>query len=150
MSAQTRIVADLRRHGHRVTPQRVIILEAMAARGGHMTAEEIYQLVSGDHPYINRSTVYRTLDMLSREHIISATDLGKGCTHYEVRRDEPHHHMVCQQCGQVAEVDHTLLEPLRLALKRKYDFSANIEHFAIFGICGACRRRASKSDRRSY
>ncbi len=144
MSEHTRIVDNLRRHGHRVTPQRVIILAAMAEHGGHMTAEQIYGSVRVAHPYINRSTVYRTLDMLSKERIITATDLGGGCTHYELHRDEPHHHMVCQQCGKVDEVDHTLLEPLQNALMRKYKFKANIEHFAIFGLCTVCQQRKPK------
>ncbi len=145
MSGHTTIVNHLRRTGYRVTPQRVIILEALQRQGGHMTAEDIYARVRAEHPYINRSTVYRTLDMLSKENIITVTDLGKGSVHYEMSSDEPHHHMVCQQCGKVEEVDHALLEPLQNSLLRKYKFKANIEHFAIFGLCHKCQEKLRKA-----
>jgi len=145
MSAQTPIVNQMRRSGHRVTPQRVMIMEVMRKHGGHVSAEDIYQWVQAVHPYVNRSTVYRTLDMLSKENIITVTDLGKGSAHYEMHSDEPHHHMVCQQCGKVEEVDHALLEPLQNSLLRKYKFKANIEHFAIFGMCHKCQEKLNKS-----
>ena len=145
MSGHIAIVEQLRKNGHRVTPQRVMILQVMREHGGHVSAEEIYQRLHGEHPYVNRSTVYRTLEMLSKEGIVTVTDLGKGRVHYELHSDEPHHHLVCQNCGKVEELDHTLLEPLQTALLRKYKFKANIEHFAIFGLCNKCQEKTSKS-----
>jgi len=138
MSDPTAILKNLRQSGHRVTPQRVMVLEAMQTQGGHITAEDIYQHVLAKHPYANRSTVYRTLDMLGKEGVVSATDLGKGRVYYELHGDAPHHHIICQGCGHVADFDHSLLEPLQETLQRKYKFRANIHHFAIFGLCAKC------------
>lgn len=145
MSQHSQILESLRKSGHRVTPQRVIILEAIQAHGGHISAEEVFQQVQAEHPYLNRSTVYRTLEMLTKEGIVTVTDLGKGRVHYELHRTEPHHHLVCQKCGKVEQLDHVLLEPLQTALLRQYKFKANIEHFAIFGLCNRCQAKSVKS-----
>jgi Fe2+ or Zn2+ uptake regulation protein len=145
MSKPREILENLRKSGRRVTPQRVMVLEVMEAQGGHIPVEDIYQHVLEKHPYANRSTIYRTLEMLTKEGIVSATDLGKGRVYYELHGDEPHHHMICQACGYVAELDHSLLEPLQETLQRKYKFKANIHHFAIFGLCASCQTKAKKN-----
>lgn len=139
------ILESLRKNGHRVTPQRVMVLEALEAQGGHIAADDIYQQVLAKHPYANRSTIYRTLDMLGKEGIITATDLGKGRVYYELHGGAPHHHMICQTCGAVSELDHSLLEPLQTTLQRKYKFKANMHHFAIFGLCVQCQAQGKKS-----
>jgi Fur family ferric uptake transcriptional regulator len=144
MSEQPRLLDLLRRNGHRITPQRVMILEVVRNHGGHISAEEVYRELQLAHPYIYRSTVYRTLEMLSQEGVVTVTDLGKGTVHYEMHSGEPHHHLVCQSCGKLEEFDHELLQSLQQALKRKYQFQARLDHMAIFGLCSKCQAKASK------
>jgi len=139
------VIESLRRHGRRVTPQRVMILTAMQGCAGHVSADEIFRRVQKKHPYVNRSTVYRTLDMLAGEGVVTVTDFGKASAQYEVNRDEPHHHIVCRQCGEVGEFDHALLEPLQAALRKKYHFEASIHHFAVFGLCRACQAKPART-----
>jgi Fur family transcriptional regulator, ferric uptake regulator len=145
MSEQSDILGMLRRNGHRVTPQRVMILEAVRKHGGHMSAEEVFRDVQVAHPYVNRSTVYRTLDMLTKEGLVTVTDLGKGPVHYEFHSGEPHHHLVCQSCGKIEEFDHDLLQPLQQALEHGYKFHARLDHMAIFGLCAKCQAKSMKS-----
>ncbi|MBI5880053.1 MAG: transcriptional repressor [Chloroflexi bacterium] len=145
LSAHDPIIDSLRKRGYRVTPQRVMILAAMQESDGHVSADEVFQRVKKKHPYVNRSTIYRTLDMLAGEGVITVTDFGKASAQYEVNRDEPHHHMVCSLCGEVGEFDHALLAPLQAALRKKYRFEASIHHFAVFGLCQACQPRPAKA-----
>lgn len=146
-SAHDPIIDNLRKRGHRVTPQRLMILEAMQESAGHVSADAIFHHVQTRHPYTTRSTVYRTLEMLADEGVVTVTDFGKSCAQYEINRVEPHHHMVCRQCGAVSEFDHALLEPLQAELRRKYHFDATIQHFAVFGLCRGCQPRPAKKRR---
>src|SRR5438477_12561613 len=100
----------------------------MAKRRGHISAEAVYQAIYPEHPYITRSTVYRTLDMLTKEAVLTVTDLGTGPVAYELSTGEPHHHLVCEHCGQIEEFDHALLESLQKSLLRQYKFQARLEH----------------------
>jgi Fur family ferric uptake transcriptional regulator len=129
----------VRAHGRRVTVQRAMVLEAVQAHKGHLTAEEIFRQVQAKNAYINLSTVYRALEVLQEEGLITATDLGGGSIRYEACGLHPHHHLICQRCGRVDAMDHTLLKPLQRALRNKYRFEARLDHFAIFGLCGQCQ-----------
>lgn len=128
----------LRRLGVRVTPQRLFVLEALERTGGHMTAEEIMQWASRRYPALNLATVYRSLDLLVSVGLVAQTDLGVGATYYELVGDSPHHHLACERCGHVIEMDEGLLESLRADALRAYGFHARPRHLAIFGVCNAC------------
>lgn len=128
----------LRRLGVRVTPQRLFVLEAMQLTGGHMTAEEIMQWASRRYPALNLATVYRTLDLLTVVGLVAQTDLGGGAASYELVGDSPHHHLACERCGGVIEMDEALLEGLRAEALRVHGFHARPRHLAIYGVCRAC------------
>lgn len=128
----------LRRHGVRVTPQRLFVLEALERNSGHMTAEEIMQWASRRYPALNLATVYRTLDLLTEIGLVAQTGLGGGAAAFELVGDSPHHHLACERCGGVIEMDETLLEGLRAEALRVYGFHARPRHLAIFGLCRPC------------
>jgi Fur family ferric uptake transcriptional regulator len=131
-------VARLRRLGVRVTPQRLLVLEALAALGGHVTADAVLQWAAERYPALNLATVYRTLDLLISLGLVAQTDLGSGVTHYELVGESPHHHLVCERCGAVDEMDAALFAPLQQRLLERYGFRANPRHVALFGTCRAC------------
>jgi Fur family transcriptional regulator, ferric uptake regulator len=135
-------IERLRKLGVRVTPQRVLVLQALASRDGHMTAEEIMQLVGEQRSGLNLATVYRTLDMLVTLGIVAQTDLGGGASSFELVGNEPHHHLVCEGCHSVTELDDEVLAPLRDQLLARYGFTAHSRHIAVFGLCRKCRLAA--------
>jgi Fur family ferric uptake transcriptional regulator len=135
----------LRRSGQRLTPQRMMVLSALAQQDGHVTAETILELVRPDYPYINLSTVYRTLDMLVEVGLVAETDLGGGVRQFELMGSKPHHHLICQRCGHTIEIGDDTLQPLRERLQQRYGFEPRMDHFAIFGICAHCREQEPES-----
>lgn len=126
----------LRRAGQRVTPQRLLILDTFRP-GEHLSADEIYARVKGRLPAVNRSTVYRTLELLRDLGLISETDLGGGVRQFELL-DVRHHHLVCRACGAMQELDDVLVDPLRQAVLARYGFVATVDHLALFGLCAGC------------
>ena len=133
------IVESLRQEGYRLTPQRMMILDIINDSVSHISAEEIHQKVRQQYPFVNISTIYRTLNLLKRLRLISETDLGEGYVRYELLERERHHHLVCRQCGESFALEHDFLKPLQLRLLKKYGFAADVDHFAIFGLCQRCR-----------
>jgi Fur family ferric uptake transcriptional regulator len=131
-------VARLRRLGVRVTPQRLLVLEALAAHSGHMTADAILRLAARRYPALNLATVYRTLDLLISLGLVAQTDLGSGVTRFELVGESPHHHLVCEHCGAVGEMDAALFAPLQRRLLERYGFRANPRHVALLGACREC------------
>lgn len=130
----------LRAVGQRVTPQRLMILGAFRGPGEHLSADEVYARVGPLAPAVNRSTVYRTLELFRDLGLISETDLGSGVRHYERLDGARHHHLICQQCGVMIELDDNDIHPLREQIRRTYDFAPIIDHLALFGLCAYCQK----------
>jgi len=129
----------LREKGYKLTPQRIMVLDTLHKAEEHITAPEIYARVRAKYPGINKSTVYRTLELLKEMELVAETELGGESLYYHHTEKGHHHHLVCQRCGEVIDLDETLLSPLRNALRQKYNFEADLKHLAIFGHCLRCK-----------
>ena len=130
--------AELTGKGYRMTPQRMMILSAIENTREHISAEEIYANVVAKYPHVNISTVYRTLELLKKEGLVTETDLGGGRSRYHSAETGRHHHLVCQECGKIIDLDESELFPLKEALLAKYKFTADLKHMAIMGRCAKC------------
>lgn len=137
--AEPSYVERLRHRGVRVTPQRVIVLEALAAHSGHIAADEILQWAAARYPAINLATIYRTLDLLISIGLVAQSDFGSGVSYFELVGEAPHHHLVCEHCHAVMEIDAEALRPMHENILHDYGFLTNTRHLALFGSCRACQ-----------
>jgi len=132
------IIEKLSEQGYRGTPQRVMILSGIEDSNRHISAEEIYAQVTVKYPRVNISTVYRTLELLKRLGLIYEIDLGEGRVRYHSESKGHHHHLVCRKCGAIIDVGESVLFPLQAVLLQAFNFSAELRHMAIFGLCENC------------
>ena len=139
----TEFLKNLKQTGYRRTPQREMILQAICESDGHITADEIIARVRKRYTSLNKSAVYRTLDLLVRTSFVNPTDFGRGCVTYEIHRDPHHNHLVCRECGKMIQVDASVFAPVERKLREEYAFSPDLDHFAIFGRCRKCQKADS-------
>lgn len=132
------MVERLVAHGGRRTAARQAIAEAIAAAGSHFTADDLAKDVQARLPSVNRSTIYRTLDLLEGAGVLDHVHLGHGRAVYHLAAEE-HHHLVCEACEDVIELPISKLRPLMGTLDRDYGFQLDRRHFAIVGRCSRCR-----------
>ncbi len=128
----------LRGAGHKLTPQRMLVLRSVRHASGHITAAEILDEVRASYPYVDISTVYRTLAVLKDMRLVTETHMGGADAMFEWVPNERHHHLVCRKCHQIVEMDHHYLNDLSVKLAADVGFQAEIDHFAIFGLCRSC------------
>ena len=143
--ARDSLEESLRRLGYRLTPQRSLILSIVQSRDDHFRAEDVYAEVVRRYPHVNLSTVYRTLELLASLGLVTSTDMGERCWRYHPVEKGRHHHLVCQKCGGIQELEEAALQPLADRLWSEYGFRANLGHFAIFGCCAACREAEARA-----
>ncbi|MBP7688024.1 MAG: transcriptional repressor [Thermoflexales bacterium] len=150
--SQSELATHLHTQGYRLTPQRQVILEAVRQAGDHITPEQVYETVHAQQPAISRATIYRTLDFLCEQRLVTAMHWG-GQTYYEIAGETPHHHLICRMCGGVAEIDRALIDLLIAATAKKHRFMIDMDHIALFGLCQPCAKQpkqtAVRSPRRS-
>ena len=141
MSPCQTFIDTLRSRGYRITPQREMIVEAIAHGGQHINAEEIFANIQQRTHAVNIATVYRTLELLVEQGLANRIDLGEGRVIYATYQHGPHIHLVCRQCGQVTDANQDLLTTLNHQLQSEYQFAADLQHISVLGLCSDCQSR---------
>jgi Fur family ferric uptake transcriptional regulator len=130
-------VETLRRRHLKLTPQRRLIVEVIHTAGGHITAEDIISDVQTRMPGINKSTVYRTLDLLEETGCVVKSEMGNQSVYHHAEEGH-HHHLICVQCGGTTACDEALFAAVAELLAERHCFSADFKHTVIHGLCGQC------------
>jgi Fe2+ or Zn2+ uptake regulation protein len=139
------IVDRLRRGGGRVTRSRRAVIDALVrGPGHHMTAAEIVAAIRADDPEFYESTVYRTLDRLLALGVIERVQLGAGGAVFHLPQ-APHHHLVCEHCGEVLEIPATLLDDLAGQIHAEHGFRLRPSASTLVGSCRRCADAAASS-----
>src|SRR5882757_9175443 len=133
---------ELRSRGYRVTPQRQLVLEAVA-KLNHATPEEIAACVQQIAKGVNISTIYRTLELLDTLGLVAHTHLNHGAPTYHLATEAAHVHLVCQDCGKIDQASPDAIAPLTRALDEQHGFEINVSHLTVFGRCNDCRSKNS-------
>ncbi len=129
---------QLRARGYRVTPQRQLVLEAVA-RVDHATPEEICARVQQTARGVNISTIYRTLELLEHIGLVTHTHFDQRAPIYHLASDADHVHLVCRECGKVSEIGPDAIRPLITELDERHGFETDVSHLTVFGRCRDCR-----------
>lgn len=129
----------LEEKGYRLTAARLAILAGLIDSEGHVSADELVDIVHQNHPGVGRMTVYRTLDLLTELGLIRPVYQGSAAAHYVLMDDGHHHHLVCSQCNQVIEFDQCVLREIEQSVSNYYRFEIQGHLLEIYGRCQACR-----------
>jgi Fur family ferric uptake transcriptional regulator len=141
------LIEALRSEGLRITEARRVICGVIAqGHGEHLSAADVLdRVVTTTGASINASTVYRTIDVLEQLDLIQHVHLGHGPGVLHFADDSQHHHLVCGECGKVADLSLEDIQPLVEHVAAQHGFSAATVHFALEGVCDDCRRAAGNS-----
>lgn len=130
--------------------QREIILKRFLETEGHLSVDELYQIVQRRHPEIGRTTIYRTLKLLCDAELAKAIEFRDGRTRYEHIYKQGHHdHMICIPCGTIVEFRNEEIQRLQEKLAKKHGFTVDSHRHQIFGVCSECRRKETMSKKTS-
>jgi Fur family transcriptional regulator, ferric uptake regulator len=140
--SQSNLIERLTERGYRMTPQRELLLSELGRTQKHLDAETLLVKVRKVYPRVNKSVVYRNLELLVSLGLISCVDFGQGRVEYEVHRHPHHHHLVCRGCHHIIEISSDAFAALQQQLYELYGFTADMDHLAIFGLCHDCQEQA--------
>ena len=127
----------LRASGHRLTPQRELVLAAVDTLG-HATPDEVYAEVRRHSSSINLSTVYRTLELLDELGLIRHAHLTDRAPTYHSARGHEHAHLVCRSCRTVISIGRDDIEQALGPLAAAHGFQPDYGHLTVFGTCASC------------
>ena len=132
------VLARLRSSGGRVTTPRRLLVRSLFAASGHRTAEELAAEIQAQAPDVSISTVYRNLEELERLGVVVHAHLGHGPATYHLAT-AAHGHLVCERCDTHVEIAERFFADLRRRAIDDFGFAIDPRHFAVIGLCAACR-----------
>jgi Fe2+ or Zn2+ uptake regulation protein len=139
----------LRDRGGRMTIGRHMILKELARLDGHISAGEICRRLVDEHPTLDPSTVYRTLDTLCSLGLLRRTHIRDGIAWYHHVDVHPHQHLVCRVCGRDDEVSLEGLDEIVASLRERHGFIADLHYISLTGHCTSCQPGSSNPDQPS-
>ncbi len=125
--------------GHRLTEPRRLLLDLLAGRRSHFTADEIWQEGRRQGLFTGRATVFRTLELLAQVGLLDRIHGEDGSRRYAVCEAGHHHHLVCKACGAVVPLGKCVVAPHLQALAREFNFQIEGHHLEFYGRCEQCR-----------
>jgi Fur family ferric uptake transcriptional regulator len=127
--------------GYRRGGARAALIALLDEQRCALTASEIEQVLGQrDGRAVARASIYRILEELEELRMITRVEVGQGLARFEAAREEGHHHhMVCDDCGQVIPFEDPELERSIQRLARRVTFTVAEHEVVLHGACAACR-----------
>lgn len=132
----------LKNSSYKFTGQRLAVLEVLFENNTlHLNADEIYRLLTQKNINIGIATVYRTLALLEKIKCITRINLDDGFIRYQLSdpyEKHEHHHLICERCNMVMDLEEDLLDSLEKQVFLKSKFRVSNHKVKLFGLCEKC------------
>lgn len=124
----------LRAVGLRSTGARVAILDFLEQQKNPI---DVLTIVKRLEEEADQATVYRILEILTSKGLLNRLEFGEGKYRYELQKDD-HHHLICQNCGSITDIEDSHTEKFEREIKNKTGFLVKSHSLEFFGICKKC------------
>ena len=138
MKTPEELTERFRSTGRKVTAQRQCIFRVLQGNVTHPSAAAVHALVSREMETVSLKTVYQTLHDLAELGEIAPLDVGTGMTRFDPNVDDPHHHLVCRQCGSVRDLM-AAFPDLQVPKGADLGFEVGSAEIVFRGLCPECR-----------
>jgi Fur family ferric uptake transcriptional regulator len=118
------------------TQQRKLIVETFLSAGGHISAEELHDVVKKNGHSFGLATIYRTLNLLTEVGLAQQRTFSEAKAVFEVLNPEEHHdHLICTDCGKVVEFENQVIENLQTEIAENLGFKLTDHRLELFASC---------------
>jgi Fur family transcriptional regulator, peroxide stress response regulator len=136
------IKRSLEDSGLRCTPQRYAVMAFLVEHPKHPTAAEIFEAVNRVDPRSSRATIYNNLSDLVKAGLVREVAVEGRAARFDVK-GMPHHHFICDRCGNVEDVGwYDVPRPAAGSLGKRVLRECEL---ILRGLCATCApRRGSR------
>ena len=133
-------IATLRPAGGKRSSKRDRIVQIFLRQEGHLSADDLFDLVRREDKAVGRATVYRSLQSMVEAGVARKVDFGEGRSRYEPAYRHPRHfHLICNICHRSSEFLSSDVEALLEEISSARGFQTTQALLQIHGTCEDCR-----------
>ena len=125
------------------TKSRELILDVFKKTHLPISAEDVYQLVNKKNA-VNLSTIYRTLNTLSKKGILLSSLMHDKKTYYQINNHAHKHILVCDTCKSQTPIEDCPMHHLEDKIEAETGFIIHGHNLEILGICKKCQQKLTK------
>lgn len=134
-----RFIDHLRAGGHRVTPERKRLFCEIYRHHGHLDADRLLRAIEDRGLKVSRATLYRNLELMAEMGFVRKHRLGGNRYLYEhVHSGQRHDHILCTECGRVAEFVSPAIGAMQREIARAHGFEPDQHTLQIYSRCVDC------------
>lgn len=141
------MLAKLRERDFRITPQRLAVLNVLAASDNHPSVENVYDQVRAMFPTTSIATIYKTVSLLKEMNEVLELGFPDGSNRYDGNKPLPHPHVICTKCKKIFDPDLSSLKDLTQEVTEETGFEITTHRLDFFGICKDCREATGENSR---
>jgi Fur family transcriptional regulator, ferric uptake regulator len=139
MQSPSAYVDSLRPAGSKRSSKRDLIVNVFLRQEGHLTADDLVDLIRNEDQRISRATVYRTLAWMEQAGIARKVDFGEGRFRFEHSYRHPRHfHLICKSCNNSMEFLSSDIEQLIDDIVETRHFQLRQAVVQLYGTCEEC------------
>ncbi len=133
---------NLKKAGLKVTLPRLKILQILEdAKERHLSAEDVYRILTQAGEEIGLATVYRVLTQFQEAGLVIRHNFEEEHAVFELDHGEHHDHLVCVKCGRVDEFIDPIIEKRLNDVVKETGFSITDHSLNVYGICVGCQKK---------
>lgn len=136
------MVDKFKEHHHKLTPQRLAIINILSHSEGHPSVEDIYRQLQSNFPGVSEATVYRNILLIKSLGEVLELGFAGESTRYDGRKPHPHPHIVCVKCKKIVDPDLESLNEMTKEITEESGFDILTYRLDFFGICPDCRKKS--------
>ena len=106
----------------------------------HSDAETLCRTVRAERPSMSVQSVHNVLADLTAAGLVRRIEPARSAALYERRIGDNHHHVVCTNCGAVADVDCVHGSAPCLTPNDSSGFVITTAEVTFWGLCASCQR----------
>ena len=134
-----------RAKGLPLTVQRRAVLKTLIAHQGHPTADQVFDQVGRQLQNVSRTTVYRVLETLVTFGLARKVSHPGAAARFEAEMRR-HHHLICQRCGKVVDLEDPRLDAIPFPSRRARGFQFVDYSVHFLGTCSSCTKSKERRD----
>lgn len=123
----------------RATPARIAIMQLLETTTQPLDTATIMQYLDTKDIATDPATVFRIMHTFTQKGITTPVQFHEGKTRYELANKADHHHLICEHCGNVEDIEDTAVPTLQKHIEDEHHFLVKRHSLEFFGLCKNCQ-----------